>query len=170
MKKLEEVKKHLAECGYTPNASEKIFRFLIDVRLLDKKCAELEGMHGDGEFEEFVNWFYREDVKEELDDATKKLKDSVEQLKEVINRFDKNHPFYELMKGIGDSMVELAEQTLNESEEEDDDEMDLFEIDCHEALDNIFAALYEGKMSEKEEKSVIDALNVLIVLGNEYEG
>lgn len=169
MKKLEEVKKHLAECGYTPNASEKIFRFLIDVRLLDEKCAELEGMHGDGEFEEFVNWFYREDVKDELDDATKKLKDNVEQLKEVINRLDKNHPFYELMKGIGDSMVEFAEHALNESEEEDDDEMDLFEIDCHEALDNIFAALYGGCMSEKEEKSVIDALNVLVVLGNEYE-
>lgn len=170
MKKLEEVKKHLAECGYTPNASEKIFRFLIDVRLLDEKGAELEGIHGDGEFEEFVNWFYREDAKEELDDATKKLKDNVEQLKEVINRLDKNNPFYELMKGIGDSMVEMAEHALNESEEEDDNEMDLFEIDCHEALDNIFAALYEGKMSEKEEKSVIDALNVLIVLGNEYEG
>jgi hypothetical protein len=169
MKKLEEVKKHLAECGYTPMASEKIFRFLIDVRLLDEKCAELEGMHGDGEFEEFVNWFYREDVKDELDDATQKLKDDVEQLKEVINKLDKKHPLYELMKGIGVSMVEFAEQALNESEEEDDNEMDLFEIYCHEALDNIFAALYGGCMSEKEEKSVIDALNVLVVLGNEYE-
>jgi hypothetical protein len=170
MKKIEEVKKHLSECGYTPDASGKIFRFLIDVRLLDEKGAELEGMHGDGEFEDFVNWFYRVDVKEELDDETKKLKDNVEQLKEVINKLDKKHPLYELMKGLGDSMVEFAEQALNESEEEDDNEMDLFEIDCHEALDNIFAALYEGKMSAKEEKSVIDALNVLIVLGNEYEG
>ena len=168
MKKIEEVKKHLAECGYTMDSLDKIFKFLIDVRAIDGDSFEMEGMHGDLQFEDFVNWFYTESVDEQIEQATNELKENVEKLKDAIEKLDKNHPLYELMKTLGESLVDIAEESLQDAD--DENEMDLFEIDCHEALDNIFAALHSGEMNEKEKDSVINALSVLIALGDEYEG
>lgn len=49
------------------------------------------------------------------------------------------------------------------------DELDELQVSCVEALDNIFASLFEGKMTKKEAMGVIDAFNTLVELGELYE-
>ena len=170
MKKIEEVKKHLNEYGYTIDSLDKIFKFLRDVRVIDGDNFEMEGIHGDLPFEDFIAWFYTETKEDELKQATDELKENIDKLKETLANMDKNHPMYGLTKSVCDLFVEIAEDTIKESQDCVEYEMDMFEKDCHESLDNIFSALHSGMMDEREKSSVIDALSVLVALGDEYEG
>ena len=175
MKTLEEVNKHLLKVGYTVKTIDRIVSFLIGAGLLEAKDYEIECIEGEKDFQDFLDWYNeekdldKEPINEDLNKAIEDLKHNAKQFEEYVNSFEDGHPYKEL----GKSLLELSNQILSDIEKQDKDEfndaIDELEIEAHNALDNIFATLHEGKLEKDEYDALIDSMNALVILGNEYE-
>lgn len=166
MKTLEEVNKHLLEVGYTHKALDRIVSFLIGAGVLEAKDYEIECIDGDNDFQDFLNW-YNSNKCATLNEA-KELEKNIAKLKEIMNDYAEGHPF----RTCGESLIDLCDALLKEITCDENSEglcLDKMEVDAHNALDNIFASLHEGKLDKDEHKALEDSMIALIALGCEYE-
>ena len=105
---------------------------------------------------------------QKVNEAIDELNNNYEQLCEIAESISEGNPF----KGFANSIVEVLGKMVddaNKSVKDDSALIDELEIDAKEAIENIIANLHEGNMNEKEKESVVDALKVLVELGNMYE-
>lgn len=175
MKTLEEVNKHLLKVGYTVKTIDRIVSFLIGAGLLEAKDYEIECIEGEKDFKDFLDWYNeekdlnKESINEDLNKAIEELNNNAKQFEEYLKSFEEGHPYKEL----GKSILELSNQILSDIEKQDKDEsyatLNDLEIEAHNALDNIFSTLHEGKLEKDEHDALIDSVNALVILGNEYE-
>lgn len=96
------------------------------------------------------------------------LNNSFKELCEIANSMGEDNPFKGIAKSIVKSIGAMVNE-VNECDKDDSSIIDELEIDAKEAIENIIANLHSGELSDKETKSVIDALNVLVELGKMYE-
>ena len=179
MKTLEEVNKHLLEVGYTHKALDRIVSFLIGAELLEADDYEIECIDGNHDFLDFINWFKSEnnetieseiqhECDKELEKELRELAKAKDELEKQLEKLKDGNPFKKLAKAV----IEMADNAVDEVlKEKDKCEgcFDCLEIKAHEALDNIFASLHEGKLDKKEQEAVVDSIEALVRLGNEYE-
>lgn len=107
-------------------------------------------------------------VKEQLGYDINELYKNYEELCEIAESMREDNP----CKGMAKAIVEMVGQMVkdvNESIKDNSELIDELEIDAKEAIENIVANIHAGSMNEKEKKSVVDALKVLVELGNMYE-
>lgn len=175
MKTLDEVNNHLLEVGYTNKSIDRIVSFLIGAGLLEAKDYEIECIEGKKDFKDFIDWYNgekdlnKEPINEDLNKTIEELKYNAKKFDEYVKSFEDGHPYKEL----GKTLLELANQILSDIEKNNQEEsyatIDELEIEAHNALDNIFATLHEGKLEKDEHDALIDSVNALVILGNEYE-
>lgn len=67
-----------------------------------------------------------------------------------------------------DELEPLIEE-IDDNDKETSDDIDELEVQCKDAIENIMANIHEGKLSTIELKSIIEAMNALVVLGSLYE-
>lgn len=120
-----------------------------------------------------------------IDEEINKLKESVLEMKRLIL----SSPIGGLFMDIFNEVIEEAEEIIAEHEKnkleeasnelrkykvdaskiDDSEYIEGFEVMCHEAIENIIDNIQSGDLTKEEKQSVIDALEVLVDLGNMYE-
>lgn len=107
-------------------------------------------------------------VKEQLGYDINEMYESYEELCRIAELMSEDNPF----KGVAKSIVEIIGKMVyevKEAEKNDSESIDMLAIDAKYAIENIIANLHEGSMKEREKESVVNALKVLVELGNMYE-
>lgn len=87
--------------------------------------------------------------------------DIIEEAEEVIAEHEKNK--------LEEASKELRKYKVDASKIDDSEYIEGLEVMCHEAIENIIDNIQSGDLTKEEKQSVIDALEVLVDLGNMYE-
>lgn len=87
--------------------------------------------------------------------------DIIEEAEEMIKEHEKNN--------LEEASKELRKYKVDASKIDDSEYIEGFEVMCHEAIENIIDNIQSGDLTKEEKQSVIDALEVLVDLGNMYE-
>lgn len=102
------------------------------------------------------------------DYSVEQLKTNMKDLRKIAESMSKDNPLKDFAMSMTKEIETLVEKTI-EYEENNSTCIDKLEMDAKEAIENIIANLHSGELSDKETKSVLDALNVLVELGKMYE-
>lgn len=87
--------------------------------------------------------------------------DIIEEAEEMIKEHEKNN--------LEEASKELRKYKVDASKIDDSEYIEGLEVMCHEAIENIIDNIQSGDLTKEEKQSVIDALEVLVDLGNMYE-
>lgn len=96
------------------------------------------------------------------------LKANMKELRKAAEAMSKDNPLKDFAMSMTKQLEELMGAPIKE-EKIDSACIDKLEVDAKGAIENIIANLHSGELSDKETKSVLDALNVLVELGKMYE-
>ena len=181
MKTWNEVEKHLAKVGYTTKSVDRIISFLIGADILDAQDYEIEYIEGKHDFLDFIEWFksaeeyemndndFEHEIDKEMEAELKELAKLTKELEESLGNYEDGNPFKKLAQAVVEMSNEVAKQVSSKNEKTCEECYDCLEVKAHEALDNIFASLHEGKLDKDEQEVLVDSMNALVQLGNEYE-
>lgn len=133
----------------------------------------------------------KEDVNEKnedensIDEEINKLKESVLEMKRLIVSSPIGGLFIDIFHDIIEEAEEIIEEHKKHKIEEASKELRKYKVDaskiddseyieglevmCHESIENIIDNIQSGDLTKEEKQSVIDALEVLVDLGNLYE-
>lgn len=106
-------------------------------------------------------------LKENISKTREELKKNYDEFCELVNIIDDKSPLKSFSLELKAMLDDVINDTLKEDEEEVD--IDKLEIESKQAIENIIANLLSGEMDELEREKIIDALKVLIELGETYE-
>ena len=107
-------------------------------------------------------------IKEQLGYDINELYKNYEELCKIAESMSEDNP----CKGMAKAIVEMVGTMMDEvkdAKKDDSESIDMLEIDAKNAIENIIANIHAGAMDEKEKRSVISSLKVLVELGNMYE-
>ena len=106
-------------------------------------------------------------LKEDVKELREELKKNYDEFCELVNTIDDKNP----LKSFSLELKAMLDAAINNTLKEDEEEVDIdkLEIESKQAIENIIANLLSGEMDELEREKIIDALKVLIELGETYE-
>lgn len=106
-------------------------------------------------------------LKEDVKELREELKKNYDEFCELVNTIDDKNP----LKSFSLELKSMLDAAINNTLKEDEEEVDIdkLEIESKQAIENIIANLISGEMDELEREKIIDALKVLIELGETYE-
>lgn len=137
---------------------------IIENKLRENGITFCEGV------EEFVPLDMCKECKLEKtnDDWNEKLNSNMKDLRKIAESMSNDNPLKDLAMAVTEELAKIVSETI-ENVNTNNACIDKLEVDAKEAIENIIANLHSGELSDKEKKSIIDALNVLVELGKMYE-
>lgn len=140
-----------------------------EIESIENKLKE-NGVTFCGDVEEFVplNKCKECELEKNTDFLKEKLNADMKDLRKIAESMSKDNPLKDFAMAMTKDLEKIVYATI-ENENTNSACIDQLEMDAKDAIENIIANLHSGELSDKETKSVIDALNVLVELGKMYE-
>ena len=109
----------------------------------------------------------KKQLKEDIDKTREELKKNYDEFCGLVNIVDDKSP----LKSFALDLKAMLDAAINDTLKEDEEEVDIdkLEIESKQAIENIIANLISGEMAKLEREKIINALKVLIELGETYE-
>lgn len=140
-----------------------------EIETIENKLKE-NGVTFCGDVEEFVplNKCKEWELEKTKDYLKEKLHSDMKDLRKIAESMSKDNPLKDFAMAMTKDLEKIVYATT-EKENTNSACIDKLEVDAKAAIENIIANLHSGELSDKETKSVLDALNVLVELGKMYE-